>query len=220
MNKSAFIGTVSGLLAGLVIGFAIANYLNKSQPAQNTGNPSPPAPGALAEGQDPKGMLGDVQATLDAAKNNPDDANAQLKAGDMYARIQRFDEALAYFKKAAELSPKSLEANAGLGRIYFQTKDFKSAAAYFQKAVDIDESNADVRSDLGLTYYLREPPDVERAIEEYRKAIEINPAHEGSLQNLCVALNDMGKREELSKTVEMLRKVNPNNPVIAKFSGK
>ncbi len=220
MNKNALIGTLAGLVAGLVIGFATANYLNKNQAAPESSVPGPSGTGAPAEGQDPAGMMTDVQTTLDDAKNKPDDAEAQLKAGDMFARIQRFDEALSYFKKAAEISPDSIEANTALARVYFEKKDYENAGVYFQKAVGLDEKNADIRSDLGLTYYLREPPDLERAVAEYRKAINLNPRHEATLQNLCVALNDTGQKEELAKTVEMLRKVNPNNPAIEKFGLK
>lgn len=218
MISKGILGTFLGLVAGLLIGFTFANYLNKNED-RALGGPAPAVPGVQADSRNaPGSMPPEIQKTLDEAKNNPKNAEAQLKAGDLYAQIQRFDEALMFFKKAAEINPDNLEANAGLGRIYFEKKDFEQAGVYFQKAAELNGKDAGLRSDLGLTYYLREPPEIERAISEYRLAFKIDPKHEPTLQNLCVALKTSGNEAELAKTMDLLRKVNPKNPFLEKFS--
>ena len=82
----------------------------------------------------------------------------------------------------------------------------------------MNKENAGIRSDLGLTFYLRTPRDTERAVKEYRLALEIDPVHESTLQNLSVALKDIGQEEEREKILERLRKVNPDNPALKESS--
>ena len=220
MGKNTIIGTVLGLIAGLVIGFSGANYLNRAEsvdagPSAHS-NPIPGGqPGFPQQGQ----MMGDVQETLDNAKNKPDDVDAQLKAGDMYWQIQRLDEALGFYQKAVDASPKSFAANYNVGKVYMEKRQFEKAGEFFTKALSIDSNSADTRSDLGLTYYLRDPADEKRAIAEYRKALEIDPNHEATLQNLSVALKDTGDTAGLNATLQKLEKVNPQNPAIEKLRG-
>ncbi|NNF00476.1 MAG: tetratricopeptide repeat protein, partial [Pyrinomonadaceae bacterium] len=162
-------------------------------------------------------MLADVQATLDKAKDEPDNFQAQIKAGEMYSKIRRFDKALEYYEKAQKLKPNDFSANSILGNAYFDLKQYKKAETAYARALEIKPNDVAVRTDFGLTFYLREPGDYDRAVSEYRKALDIDPNHELTLQNLIVALNDMGEKEEAAKAIDRLRAVNPKNPVIEKF---
>lgn len=221
MGQKTLIGTCAGLVAGLAIGFAGANYINRTEPAGTPVGNVPPTAAVPASPQQPGqpnsnqvGMMGDVQTTLDNAKANPKDAEAQIKAADLYLEIQRYDDALQFYSKAAELKPDSFEANANIGQIYMGKKEFVKAGEFYAKALEVNKTDAGLRSDLGLTFYLREPPDSKRAIKEYKRALEIDPNHEAALQNLTVALKGIGEKEEYSQVIVRLRKVNPNNPAL------
>jgi len=222
MGKNIVIGAIVGMLIGLVVGFSTANYLNRNEPAVL--EMRPPAPAAAPPGtnnpmgQDQASMLKDVQSTLDKARENPQSAEAQILAGDLYLEIQRFDEALGFYSKALELEPDNFEANANIGQIYFKKNEFKKAGEYYAKALTINKSNPGLRNDLGLTFYLREPAEPNRAMEEYRKALDLDPNHELALQNLSVALKDLGEADELKETLERLKKVNGNNPALKALS--
>ncbi|MDH3530579.1 MAG: tetratricopeptide repeat protein, partial [Acidobacteriota bacterium] len=132
--------------------------------------------------------------------------------------IQRFDEALGFYAKALELEPESFEANANIGQIYFKQREFVKAGEYYAKALTINKRDPGLRNDLGLTFYLRQPADPKRAVEEYRKALALDPDHELALQNLSVALKDLGDADELRKALERLKKVNPDNPAVKALS--
>ncbi len=159
----------------------------------------------------------DIQLVLDKAKNEPDNFEAQMKAGEMYSKIQGFDTALDYYKKAQQIKPNDLQANIKLAGAYFDKKKYVEAEKYFLRALQIEPKNVDIRSDLGLTYYLRDPSDDKRAISEYRMSLAINPSHEPSLQNLSVVLKKTGDVEELKKTLARLKKVNPKNVVLETY---
>ena len=220
MSVRTISGGLVGLILGLVIGFWGANRLNG--PAGNSIETELPAsahaPASDVSGRtEQPGMVADVQQTLDAAKNNPGDVEAQLKAGDMYLRIQRYDEALGYYQKAADLKPDSFEANANIGKVYFDRKQFAKAGEFYEKALRLNGNDPGLRSDFGLTFYLREPADTRKAVEEYRKALEIDPKHEAALQNLGLALNELKEDKELALVLDRLRAVNPDNPALKKL---
>ena len=217
MNKNAIIYVISGLLIGLILGFFGANYLNRNavNPANTSAVNVPPAApkGAPAQGN----PTTDVQKVLDTAKNEPDNFAAQVEAGEMYAKIQRFDKALEFYEQAQKIKPDNFDANVKLGNAFFDAKQYEKAEIFYSKAIEINPKDPNVRTDFGLTFFLREPSDIDRAIAEYRKSLAIDPNHELTLQNLLAALKEKGNGEELAKTLAKLKEINPSNPVIAKY---
>jgi len=222
MNKNSVTFGILGLLAGLAIGFFGANSMNRNSASNTTESGAPVLGSPQAPQTKPQtnqgGMLADVQATLDKAKNEPDNFEAQIKAGEMYSKIRRFDKALEFYEAAQKLKPDDFSANSILGNAYFDLKEYEKAGAAYSKALEINPKDVAVRTDYGLTFYLREPADNQRAISEYRKSLEIEPRHEKTLQNLIVVLNDEGEKDEISKAVVILKQVNPNNPAVEKFA--
>ncbi len=221
MKKNSVTFGLIGILIGLAIGFSVANYFNRNAPkptgqiAQN----SPNAQTSNQQGQiNPTAQMPDIQLVLDKAKNEPKNLDAQLKAGEMYSKIQRFDKALEYYEKAQQIKPDDAKLNMKLGNAYFDTKKYLQAAEFYTKVLKVDPKNISARTDLGLTFFLRDPSDNDRAIAEYRKSLAINPNHELTLQNLSVVLKEKEDQEELEKTLERLKKVNPQNIVLEKLN--
>ena len=220
MNKNGVTFGVLGLAIGLMLGFFGANYLNRNSVSSQTQPVAPnkvPTTAAPQTSGNPSKPLADVQKVLDKAKNEPKSAEAQIQAGEMYAKIERFDKAIEYYDRAQDLKPNDLATNVKLGNAYFDAKKFERAETVYAKAIELDPKNQGVRTDYGLTFYLREPSDTKRAIEEYRKSLAIDPKHELTLQNLAAALKDQGDEEELAKTLAKLKEVNPNNSTITKL---
>jgi tetratricopeptide (TPR) repeat protein len=170
--------------------------------------------------------LPQVQEKLDRANNNPNDFAAQEEAGEMYYRIKGYDKAALYYEKANQLKPDDYGVIVQLGNVYYDkaatateagndgTADFKLAEKWYLKALAKKPDDVNVRTDLGLTFFLREPKDVDRAIQEYRKSLEINPNHELTLQNLAAAFKEKGDTNGLQATLNQLQKINPNNPAV------
>jgi len=69
--------------------------------------------------------------------------------------------------------------------------------------------DANVRTDLGLIYAFRDPPDYDRAIEEFKRSLAIDPNHIQTLQNLIVAYS---KKDDATKATEMLAKLESIDP--------
>ncbi|CAN5461404.1 hypothetical protein BH20ACI1_BH20ACI1_12750 [soil metagenome] len=228
MDKDKILYGVIGLLAGCIIGFLFANNLNQSQvqvasivppttesipPASQNLPPDHPQVGNNTDA--PTGApLPEVTEALKKAEAQPNDFNAQLEAGDLYYQIQRFDEAAKFYERAAKLRSDNPEVLTKTGNAFFDAEQYEAAEKWYTAALAIKPDDTNVRTDLGLTFYLRNPPDVERAIKEYRTSLEKNPTHELSLQNLIVALKEKGDTKAAQEAIDRLAKINPANPVL------
>ncbi|MGI8669026.1 MAG: tetratricopeptide repeat protein [Aridibacter sp.] len=223
MGKNSLLFGIIGLIIGLIVGFSGANYLNRnaSTPDNTTQNQMPPQginPPINPQGQTTQsGMLPDVQKVLDEAKNEPNNYEAQIKAGEMYARIQNFDGALEYYQKAQRLKPNDFAANSGLGNAFFDARQFENAETYYEKALEIKPDDVNILSDLGTTFIERRNPDYERAIVQFEKVLKIEPNHAPTLYNLGIAYLKKGDKENARKTLDKLKEFNPKSDLVGRL---
>ena len=205
---------VGGLIIGLAAGFFAANSLNRQSvvaPTAPTGAGSiPTGPTAGSPGQG-GGMQADVAQTLQKAESEPTNFAAQMQAGDMYAQIGRLDRAIEFYLKGVSLNPQNAAANIVLANAYFDSQNFEEAEKYYSKALEIEPNNVNARTDLGATFVERKSPDYERAIQEFRKALEQDPKSAPTLYYLGIAQLRKGDRAEAEKTLAELEKNNPQN---------
>jgi tetratricopeptide (TPR) repeat protein len=224
MNKENLMFGIIGLLVGSIIGFTFANNVNRSYVGQmpaaaNTAlastNPVlPPGHPPLAPGGDSDNALPQIAESIDKARNEPQNYEAQMTAGDLYYQIQRFEDAAKFYEQAIALKPKEAEPLIKLGNSRFDADQFVEAEKWYVKALEIDPKNLNVRTDLGLTFFLREPRDLDRAIKEFNAALAIKPDHEITLQNLTLAYKEAGDEANRKATEDKLRAVNPSNPAL------
>lgn len=224
MNKDNILFGVVGLLAGLIIGFMFANSVNKqavipvaAEMKTNSnmppGHPEIPAGGSTTGG----GMQPAVQAAIEAAKQSPNDFDAQMKAAEAYYQIERFDEAISYLKKANQLKPEDREVVVHLGNANFDANNYDEAEKWYTAALVKKADDVNVRTDLGLTFVFREPPNYDRAIQEFSKSLETDPNHIQTLQNLTVAYTKKGDAVKAKATLTKLQNVDTGNTAIAKL---
>src|SRR5687768_8953561 len=222
MQKHILFGIV-GLIIGLAIGFYAANAINRNafSQAQAIQNQPPNADSMLEHGASQKtpggGMLTDIQEKLEKAKNEPNNFAAQMQAGDMYAKIGRFDEAIKFYEAGVKLNPNDLQANLVLANSYFDSRQFESAEKYYAKVLEINPKDVNARTDLATTLVERQNPDYERAIREFQKSLAIDPEHEPTLYNLAVAYSRKGDAENAQKTLIHLEQINPNSQLAGRL---
>lgn len=235
MKKESLVFGITGLTAGLVIGFFFANSINQTGVTSASGTTSASAPvsgvpvasdatipaGHPDIGQVPGGSAGKmdvaVQETIDAAKAAPGDFDAQLKAADVYYRISRFDEALTYLNAAIKLKPEHRETMVSLGNTYFDAEKWEDAEKWYTAALAKKADDASVRTDLGLIYVFRSPPDYDRAIQEFNRSLAIDPNHIQTLQNLTVAYSKKTDTVKATETLAKLETVDPKNAAITQL---
>lgn len=221
MKKENILFGVAGLAIGLFIGFWFANSVNQTgaaaeRPAASS-NSNMPA-GHPDIGQMPEnasgGMQPAVQQTIDAAKAAPTDFEAQMKAAVVYYQIGRFDDAISYLKIANKLRPDDREALIALGNANFDAEKYDEAEKWYLAALAKKADDVNVRTDLGLIFVFRDPPNYDRAIQEFNRSLAIDPNHIQTLQNLTVAYTKKNDTAKANATLAKLESVDAKNVAI------
>lgn len=213
MQRNIFFGII-GLVIGLALGFFAANSINRSSGAQSqivSDSTTPqPAPQAPANG----GMLPDVAEMIQKAESEPQNFAAQMRTGDMYKQIGKFDRAVEFYKRGILLKPDDFNANVVLANALFDSQKFEEAADYYEKAVKINGNDVNARTDFGATFVERPNPDYDRALKEFNEALKIEPKHEPTLYYVGIAHLRKGEKEKANQALVELQNANPNSPLV------
>ena len=81
-----------------------------------------------------------------------------------------------------------------LGNAYFDLEKYEEAEKWYTSALSKKDDDVNVRTDLGLTFIFRDKPNYDRAIQEFRRSLELDPNHPETLQNLTVAYTKKRRR--------------------------
>ncbi len=224
MNKQNILFGIIGLIVGSVIGFFAANSINRnSQQIVLENQPNAPFQNqqiqtvSVKEQPIQSGMLPDIAATLDKAKNAPDNFDAQMKAGDVYLQIKGFEKAVEFYERAHRIKPEDYETIVKLGNTYFDFRRFEEAGKWYEQALSKKSDDTNVRTDLGISFVERENPDLDRAIKEFQTSLQTNPKHEPTLYNLGIAYFKKGNMVEADKALAQLETVNPTSQLVGRL---
>ena len=235
MKNSITFGII-GLFVGLFIGFFVANRINKDapttviSPSQIDSAANPQVQNIVVKDQPadhPKtggggipnggGMLPGVAEAIDKAKNEPNNFDAQMAAGDLYSRIKGVDRAVGYYEAANKLKPEDYALIVKLGNTYFDAGQFENAQKWYEQALAKKPDDVNVRTDLGITFVERAAPDYDRAVKEFQTSLQTNPKHEPTLYNLGIAYVKKGDKTEAARILSDLQTVNPNSELIGRL---
>jgi tetratricopeptide (TPR) repeat protein len=70
---------------------------------------------------------------------------------------------------------------------------------------------------LGLTFLLRQPPNYDRAIQEFTRSLNKEPNHPQTLQNLTIAYTKIGDAAKAKETLARLERLDATNPALSKL---
>jgi tetratricopeptide (TPR) repeat protein len=171
-------------------------------------------------------QLGNAVKQADAS---PSDVEVQNKVGQalyFYAwekgNAQILPDVARILKRAHSLDPKNYRTVVLAGDAHFliassgdDTKPLAEARRFYEIALAMQPEDAQVRTNLGRTYFFDKPPDPQRAIREYRRALQSDPKQETSVQSLAAALIETGGFDEAARRLEELEKLNPANAGLA-----
>ena len=129
------------------------------------------------------------------------------------------DDEIVEIKKLLENDPEDFQAQCRLGEVYFAKGMLDEAYAEVSKAIETAENlRAQMAQSLAMYYanrgtILATQGKVEPAIEQYRKALEINPNDVLALFNLGRARFDQDEFMEAREHFERLVEVTPEDPI-------
>jgi len=110
------------------------------------------------------------------------------------SHLKQYDEALVLLETAKNLHPNDIEVYLTIGSVHSLKGSHQDAIAIYEEALEFaDESQDELYYNIGLSYQSME--DYDKAIFSYKKSIEVNISHEGSLYELAFCLDIIGQLE-------------------------
>lgn len=173
---------VIGLLLGFIVGFIFSSTMSQrasQAPAAMAGNSNLPAdhPQVPAGGsQDPQQVFADVQAAIGKARSEPNNFDAQMKAAELYYKIQRYEQAIEYLLKANQLQPDSFEVVVALGQVNLDAEHFDQAEKWYKVAAL--KKPDDLRVLASLAYTQLQKGDAAEAEKSIAKLEQSDPTNE------------------------------------------
>ncbi|HEX7312828.1 MAG TPA: tetratricopeptide repeat protein [Pyrinomonadaceae bacterium] len=223
MNKENVLFSIVGVLVGFIAGFVFANTANRAGLApQGAAGVAAQQVQGLPEGHpaiDPSRMQPQVdEAALSAAvklaDEQADNFAAQTNAAGLSVQAGRYAAAVKFYTRANKLKPEDYETLVSLGNTLFDAEKLDEAEQWYAAALKQNPTDVNVRTDLGLTFLLREQPQYERAIAEFKRSLEVEPAHPQTLQNLTVAYTRNGDLAAAEATFAKLKAAAPQSPAL------
>ena len=179
MTRDNLLFGIIGLLLGVIVGILFASSLIQRQAtptgtARNQAMPADHPPvGSDGAGGNPAGMQAEVSAALDAARKDPNNFEAQIKAAELYYRIQRYDDAIGYLLKANQLQPDDYDTIVGLGLVNLDAGHYETSAKWYKAAQT--KKPDDVRVQAGLCAALLGQGDAKAAEDAIAKLAKSDP---------------------------------------------
>lgn len=96
----------------------------------------------------------DFKRLLQNATVNPNDADAHLQLGLIYAKRRQEEKAFEHFAKAVEIDPEEIDANYELGKIARKKGELQKAIEHFSIIVEQNDKYAlsEIWREIGATY--------------------------------------------------------------------
>lgn len=140
---------------------------------------------------------------------NPSASIAWVNLGQLRSKAGRHDEALRYFRRAAELNPQDWDALNNIGCELVIAGKPAEARPYLERALALNPISADVHNNLG--YALARSGERRAAMEHYRKALQARPEFADARNNLGVALTEEGRAAEAMPHLEKALALSPSD---------
>ena len=150
----------------------------------------------------------------------PDHSQAHYLMGWSLCRIREFDVAIDALKKAAELNPGYVDIFTTLGIALSDVGNHTDAIEVFSKALALSPNSAREHYNLGvaleLSYelapsYEESKPFLEKAIEFYHKATELDPAYADAYWGWGVMLRRASRAGEAVFALRKALELDPTN---------
>ena len=220
MNRENVLFSVVGLLLGYVVAFHLVVYVNQGQPAPAAAGAGESAAGLPADhpsaagegGADRQRLLAAAEESARAAREKPDDFDAQLTAAEGFFRAGSFEDAIDFMTRANKLRPDDYDTVVKLGNVYSAAARFEDAARWYTAALAKRPDDCDTRSELALTFFLRKPSQPDKAITELKRCLDKEPSHVPSLHNLARMFMETKRYADSEAALARLEQAEPSYP--------
>lgn len=124
------------------------------------------------------------------------------KLGLLFLEKNLYDEAIAQFKLALEVSPDFYEVYSNIGKAYLMNDAYDDSVEILKEGIAKADHFADLQNYIGIAYLYKE--EYGSAMTHFEKAIALNPEYIGAHYHLGVAYlaKSLGLDEEEAKPLQ------------------
>ncbi len=140
----------------------------------------------------------DPSQLIARATANPNDANVVRDLADYYDQTGQYQQALVTYQRYLQLRPDDAQAHTSVGTLLLVSGDVPGAQSQFVQAISLKPATtteAEAHLGLGNVYTSLQPPRLNDALNEYRKASDLDPS--GDIGN-SARTRLAGLRQQLS----------------------
>ena len=196
MHRNPWLTLVLGLMAGLVIGYVLAER-----------QPVPPAK-AIRLGVNPQAAA-EAQGLPEG--HPPVD-------GDSPAEAQRIRQQVAEIEGLLASNPNDAGLMAAMGNLYFDANRWQDAREWYEKSLQVSSGDPNVITDLAVVY--RNLGQPQRTIELLDQAIAISSGHWQAWYNKVVVYQfDLHEHDAATEALKTLQELKKGNSAIPDLSG-
>ena len=132
--------------------------------------------------------------------------NYYLK-GILARDIQRWDQAIEFYKKALELNPNLNGAHLELGYVYYRKRLYDLEAREYEAVLETNPDNTDALTSLATN--LETKGLYAEAIQKYEHALALDPEDAETMSELGLAYLAVGRKDKTADVSVRLRKLDP-----------
>lgn len=146
-----------------------------------------------------------------AIQANPENASYYYSRGNLNMLLGKDTKALADINKAVELEPNNPKNQLLKAQYFIYTEKPDSAMLYVQNAEALEKSKvieAKTHIARGDVYLLL--LDYKKASEHYEIGLKVDTANIEGLENMALALYELGDQKQAAHYLQLLLKVNPD----------
>jgi tetratricopeptide (TPR) repeat protein len=158
-------------------------------------------------GKDPALAEDARRACENAVDLNPKSAPAHICLGTLHTGTGKYEDAVADFRKAAEIERSSDAAYRGLARAYELLNDFRSAEATYLRAIEVRPHYWASYQWLGRFYMYQ--ARYREAVERYKQASDLTPDNHQPLLGLGSAYYYSGRFPEAMSVLNRANEISP-----------
>jgi tetratricopeptide (TPR) repeat protein len=145
----------------------------------------------------------------------PDFVSAHANLGNALTQTGQFEEAISHYDRVRRLDPDHVEARLNRGHALDMLGRGAESIEAYREATQVNRRRAD-RQALARAYYnlgsaLGRQGDLDAAVNQYRKALELEPDYEKAHYSLGWVLEHQGHLDEAVKHYSAILDVNPDH---------
>lgn len=161
-------------------------------------------------------------STIRAIQLRPNYYAAWSNLGTIYVRLGEIDKAIEAYKNSLKISPSYFNAHFNLANVYKDREMLDEAIFHYEQALSYMPSLAMAYNNLAICYNQKgnlekikgNPALVksykEKAIENYKKGISLEPRNTKFYNNLASALSDLERHQEAVDLYRQALQMGPN----------